>query len=301
MKVGNTKLMLIALMLSVVSMVRGTDSLTVGMVFNFNVGDTFEYKSYEYCICGMGGSTLYTYFAIKGYTVTGRTNLPDTIVYEMQCLNGGQLSQLVYSSLDSNLLVFNGNDQTIPFSCPQLQANMTCDTDAMWCNNSASNLGGIPTIKRENMFFESAKTYEVGMGIGLAYSRYNALEYFSGGGGSMGQQGGYVTKLVRYVSGGVQQYFDSSLYYTGIEGTAASSTTALVYPNPAQDKLSVRISELDDYVIDIKDINGRVVYSTTTSKELNTVNVSALKSGLYFLSITGMQHWPVASYRFVKE
>ena len=79
---------------------------------------------------------------------------------------------------------------------------------------------------------------------------------------------------------------------TGID--PIGPTHNLLYPNPATDRLQLPMLASGGGTITISDIRGKAVYTTSNH---NTIDVSALPSGVYFLERTG-QH---RRWRFVKE
>lgn len=79
----------------------------------------------------------------------------------------------------------------------------------------------------------------------------------------------------------------SSAYYTtttntmGLDETTFSSLK--MYPNPSNDKITISNATMD--LIEIHDVNGRVVYNGIPSSTTETVDISALDNGIYYVSI----------------
>ena len=71
---------------------------------------------------------------------------------------------------------------------------------------------------------------------------------------------------------------DLTINTVGVEEIA--SETLSVYPNPVQDQISVNI----DGALAIYDLSGKMVKSELVEAG-NTVSVSALKSGIYFVKV----------------
>jgi hypothetical protein len=61
-----------------------------------------------------------------------------------------------------------------------------------------------------------------------------------------------------------------------------------VYPNPANDKITVVIDEASESVVTIRDTKGSVVYEAAlfNDNSVYEINVSDLQNGMYFISIT---------------
>ena len=71
-----------------------------------------------------------------------------------------------------------------------------------------------------------------------------------------------------------------------------------IYPNPTTDLINFSLSGLESTEVAVVDVTGKVVLSTAISSE-NNIDVSNLKSGVYFVQIEvdGRQ----ASYKFIKN
>jgi len=59
-----------------------------------------------------------------------------------------------------------------------------------------------------------------------------------------------------------------------------------VYPNPCKDILNLSHPELNILHIAIVDIYGKFIMSTYTNKTMETMDISSLKPGMYFIKIT---------------
>ncbi|MBK9591848.1 MAG: choice-of-anchor I family protein [Crocinitomicaceae bacterium] len=61
-----------------------------------------------------------------------------------------------------------------------------------------------------------------------------------------------------------------------------------VYPNPANDKISVVINEASESVVTIRDTKGSVVYEAAlfNDNSVYEINIGDLQNGMYFISIT---------------
>ncbi|MEI6594497.1 MAG: T9SS type A sorting domain-containing protein [Bacteroidota bacterium] len=76
-----------------------------------------------------------------------------------------------------------------------------------------------------------------------------------------------------------------------------------IYPNPANDILNIEIPfrEIGDAIIKIYDVEGKLIMNTTISGqfgiEKNTINISSLNHGFYFINITNDASY---SAKFVK-
>lgn len=69
-----------------------------------------------------------------------------------------------------------------------------------------------------------------------------------------------------------------------------SERAVRIFPNPASDELHVVLPWANDFEMQILDVNGRILRSEKiTGREIHSLDVSNLKSGVYFLKMTGEQ------------
>jgi hypothetical protein len=74
-----------------------------------------------------------------------------------------------------------------------------------------------------------------------------------------------------------------SIQWTGIESNRNENLS--VYPNPVNSVLSVQSSKADIIEIQIVDLSGSVMECTIVNANQNTIDVSALSRGIYFVKI----------------
>jgi hypothetical protein len=73
---------------------------------------------------------------------------------------------------------------------------------------------------------------------------------------------------------------------SGIEENIASELNLKLYPNPFSNKINLYFEENESFVdIEICDLSGKKVISQTISSKLQNIDVSSLKSGVYFAKI----------------
>ena len=70
--------------------------------------------------------------------------------------------------------------------------------------------------------------------------------------------------------------------YDGIDETIVSNTSLSVYPNPATESMSLMLNQ--DETVVISNLMGQTVSSFQGHAGINTVDVSSLSSGIYFIS-----------------
>ncbi len=89
-------------------------------------------------------------------------------------------------------------------------------------------------------------------------------------------------------------YYDGSV--TGID-EIANTSGVIVYPNPAQDRISLEGVQHYDQ-LNVIDIAGKTVISGKTSSNKEILNISQLTPGVYTIVLTNKQH--TAKLKFVK-
>jgi hypothetical protein len=71
---------------------------------------------------------------------------------------------------------------------------------------------------------------------------------------------------------------------TPVKEVARKEPEWTIYPNPATDKISVRLGDCKDYSCEVLDAQGRVIISTTTAGS-QVIDLSKLTSGIYFVRV----------------
>ena len=84
---------------------------------------------------------------------------------------------------------------------------------------------------------------------------------------------------------------------TGIT-SITSSDVLQIYPNPTTDKLTIQTSATDKSNVEISDLSGKVIGQYSISGTDNTINVSDLSTGSYFIKVSNNQSNTVK--KFVK-
>jgi PKD repeat protein len=72
-----------------------------------------------------------------------------------------------------------------------------------------------------------------------------------------------------------------------------------LYPNPANNFLTVQFSGSGQYQMQMQDISGKVINNTRTSQTIYKIDMQNLTSGLYFLKITKDEHKAV--FKVIKQ
>lgn len=97
--------------------------------------------------------------------------------------------------------------------------------------------------------------------------------------------------------------FKSYFYHTK---TASLSTEKLgnslisLYPNPTSQLLYVSHPEINSFVIKVKDLNGKQMYSGTIQKDV-PLDVSNYTQGMYFVTIENKENNKKKTYKIIKK
>ena len=77
---------------------------------------------------------------------------------------------------------------------------------------------------------------------------------------------------------------DECDYTVGIETEIASSEFS-IYPNPAEDVLTIELNAIGNKTVEITNMNGQVVEKLNFSETKNQVSISNFQAGVYFVKI----------------
>ncbi|MBU0489409.1 MAG: T9SS type A sorting domain-containing protein, partial [Bacteroidetes bacterium] len=85
----------------------------------------------------------------------------------------------------------------------------------------------------------------------------------------------------------------SSEYISYINGISNSDkpTNAGIFPNPGNGTFILRTGTNETSVIDVLNLSGQIVYSFTTSQEVESVVLESIPSGMYFVRVSGSVSW----------
>jgi hypothetical protein len=92
----------------------------------------------------------------------------------------------------------------------------------------------------------------------------------------------------------LKTYFGNGITLTN-EEFALGSFSLLVYPNPSREAITLKGLDVGDK-ISIAEVSGKIVLNTTAKQEAEVITTSALRSGVYMVSVSGKR-----SLKFVKE
>jgi hypothetical protein len=70
---------------------------------------------------------------------------------------------------------------------------------------------------------------------------------------------------------------------TGVKENATAGL--LIYPNPANDILTIETSKPGQHFIEITSINGQLLYRSKMEKSTIQIDLSSFQKGIYFITV----------------
>ena len=245
------------------SQARASDTLTIRQVFNFNVGDTFDYYIHSNNIFSDGTqNSSYNYERIL---ITGKSFSLDseTVVYTREMLYPFiNIDTIKYSALDSPIIYIDSIYSYLYYSF-----SISIDSDSITTN----------TLLSSSTDYLNTQTYMTGLGethfqINNGNPAYGSTEND--------------TTLIYYAKGslirGTPYYDQYAFIHLGLKNTTNPSSIS-VYPNPSSDELHLSLSDAEQFntQLIITDILGQEVYSSIITQSESTHDISKLTSGIY--------------------
>ena len=246
---------------------------TVGQIYNFAVGDTFEYYSGNY-VLGI---------------VTGRINYGnDSIVYSSNMFRQGtpgmQQSTQIVTDLDSVFSypwLLQYCYTAYPFPCTlEDDTILIQNTDTLYqvTDNklvvypSCDDDGGSDTSSENDLV-------QYGKGLGVILLRQIILGSSCGDGG--GEQLIYAHKA-NGIIWGTPFYFP-----VGIHDLQSTNLSAGIFPNPISDEFNLQLNQqpLSALAFKMFDATGRLVFSKIISSISTAINRGNLANGVYLYTL----------------
>ena len=276
--------------LAVFSELRAFDTLTIRQIYNFEVGDTFDYSLHTTVSGNNNGiptSTFLNTFSYIRNIITGKTTSSDSITYVIssRTFNTGavsvwQIDTILLTHPDSiptdTQQIFSPTDSPFPFI--NIGYQHTCSL--------FDSVHSIVPVFRDSAYNEVAwgsqapvwgnSILQKGLGMTYYYSTNNdgvdpiANNYYS---------------LIYYSKGNTQvgtPYYNSAL---GINDIANISTK--IYPNPSAGRLNLSLNNASEFSAQftITDMEERQLYLSSITQAETTHDISSLTTGLYIWRI----------------
>ena len=275
---------------------RASDTLTVRQVYNFSVGDTFDYKTLftGYYAAGAGYIPLTTCYV--RYIVTSKTFSlnNDTIFYtytnsfppNADCYVWG------YATISN---FFTNLDSTITYAnIDSLDSAYDFISDTM--QSYHDNLFNIINTPLSHQQYHGTRRYLEGHGLYLLTDTSD-MGNIDGGPDYTDHR---VTQLV-YFSNGIQNFGTPYYILAGVNDITNIPQIHL-YPNPTSDQIHLSISDMNgsDYQLTLTDILGQEVYTSSITQSESAHDISNLSPGMYTWRLMG-NNGIIKSGKIVKD
>jgi hypothetical protein len=249
------KILLLLFIFASISAVKASDTLTVRQVYNFNVGDTFDY-----IITTVDNDIGYYNTSFSRMVIVQKTlNVTqDTLTYIY-----ADNTHKVYTNLDS-IAVYQIDSNQGPYNVATF-VDTTSFPGSISNSISANNLdGGTTTILTDSLGAIDIKTSMVANNPQLINTFETRLIYFSNGFRHWGSP-----------------YYDQYAYtHAGIAEMHLSKIT--ISPNPTNGTFHLSLNEVNQgYQFILSDLLGKELLSHTISQSEISLDISNIASGLY--------------------
>lgn len=264
------------------------DTLTVGEVYNWKIGDSIVYDmawSREYetmhpsCQDAYGGGLIW-------YVVLDRQETADSVLYTLRTVQNSLVSLgLPYKDSSITHLKFT------PLSCTE---------DGKWI--PWLNLFTYPEADSLSILHSSWSSVAEDYGevkfkkrLGLLYLQSTGISNsYNGGGCHFYFLYDFACRInLVYFKSDSLEWTDSVFYFHTKVKEAIEEDVFDVYPNPGGDIVVIKSMGLyntDDVMVKLTNMNGEEVYAdhwNDYNKETRTINLARLSKGVYVFSIEG--------------
>lgn len=132
-------------------------------------------------------------------------------------------------------------------------------------NSTVLVIGNVQMIRTQYEYYDHAQSH-------LPIFIHTSIVFTSGGG-------------VVLSNSSIVLSLEDPTTFVGLSTNELAKTS--VYPVPATNELNIQLpSSVETATVTISDVLGRNVYSTTLNSNVKTIDVSAMKKGMYILNIT---------------
>lgn len=264
---------LIILSLALFYTTAAQELMTIGEVFDFEIGDEFQTRS----------SVSYQPPNADRVTITGKyySAGQDTVFYiqhhdmyySVLSYEGGPHLEYHYGTL-TNTVFYTDLDSSIAVFDYGFTIDQYIESSAELCDSLINGCGYSSGPGFENDFINN----EYGKGLGRTY------QYFYSG------MGGYATieNTLFYYKKGILTCGEPDMTGVGIEEIPAESSLSAIYPNPATESFNIpnSLNLSGEITVSIMNIRGEMVGQETFSgQNLIRMDVSKLIRGIYLVKI----------------
>lgn len=237
---------------------------------------TFDYilsesdSTYYWDSVGVDGDTS-TWYRYTNITVPAGYEVPAGAVVSIICkfIPGYEYNlgdSLMYGEVDANNYYKHGYPR-YGHNCFRISGYYESKDGKAFCDPYGYNF---------NFFEHMNGRYQMWMSNGAPNKLYNSMYY------PTAQHLPFMQYLVSYDSLGAVDVVDSNLHI-GIN--EAENIIEAVYPNPANDYVTVELKNNDRAVIRIYNVMGQAVKSVVTNEIKNNISTQELSAGMYIISV----------------
>jgi hypothetical protein len=80
-------------------------------------------------------------------------------------------------------------------------------------------------------------------------------------------------------------FFPKNMQLVGIHNSKEMDDISKIYPNPANDLISIETKILGPYSIELNAVNGQLLFSTRIQEPIHQIDISSFQKGIYFITI----------------
>lgn len=249
----------------------------IDFTLSYTLGDNDLFYTTDVTIVNNGPANIENFYFYRNIDPDNNVVLSSDYTTQNTIIN--QISTCCYSSVKA--------EQSLPW--PSLFAFYTADSNARvgyggFSNRDGSDLwngiGFVQTVGATNFADEA---------VYLVYNAPNFVSFTRSSGGTPVLHYRYYTVL-----GSVA--LNNLIATTGVNEVAAIEVN--LFPNPTSNVLSIQSKEIMNKLV-VRDASGRMVANQNTNSSSSTIDVSALKAGIYFITIEAEKG--SVTKRFVKQ
>ena len=276
------KSFLVILIFGLYFSVNGQELMTIGDVFNFEIGDEFQIE-------GTADNEPPNADRIKIIDKYYSTN-EDTLFYirfhdsYLTYVEGGELQYHFWTKTDT--VSYINLDSSIAYFDQGFALNQYIENSSELCGSLINGCAYESGPGFENDYIIN----EYGKGLGQTFA------YFYSG---QGLAVLWANSLFYYKKGELECGTPDTLI-VGIDKIISQQPKFSIYPNPANSVVNIKIeSQLDFYQCSIMNSKGQIILSEQLQGQQNRININHIDNGIYFLQIKYGNHLTIR--KFIKR
>ena len=276
------KILLLLFISLTISAIRASDTLTIRQVYNFNVGDTFDYQT-KYVIqnAGPASSSGGSYYR---HLITGKSYSPDSsaVTYLIATLyppsSSSRIDTVIYLALDSSIIYID----TIHIPLQAYQFTTGFDSNSLVSNTS----------RFYHTDLSVTKTFIEGLGIADTYY----------GWGNISEPYGYYDTALIYYS--KDTIIRGTPFYQKIAlgiNTKNDRIEMNISPNPTPGILHLSLTGVNEnFQFVLSDLIGKELISQPIAQNESSIDILNYGAGIYVWRLVG-SNGAVKTGKVVKE